>query len=84
MGTIDLDVISDKVASLNNTKTTLQKELDSLKVPVAESVMTDEEIRSIAGLMKDDLPLEDKRSIVQSLIYYIEIDEEKIIVHWKF
>ena len=84
LGTIDLDVISDKVASLNNTKTTLQKELDSLKVPVAESVMTDEEIRNIAGLMKDDLPLEDKRSIVQSLIYYIEIDEEKIIIHWRF
>ena len=84
LGTIDLDVISDKVAGLNNTKTTLQKELDSLKVPVAESVMTDEEIRNIAGLMKDDLPLEDKRSIVQSLIYYIEIDEEKIIIHWRF
>ena len=84
LGTIDLDVISDKVASLNKTKTTLSKELDSLKVPVAESVMTEEQIRTIAGLMKDDLPLEDKRSIVQSLIYYIEIDEEKVIIHWKF
>lgn len=84
LGTIDLDVISDKVSILNNTKTTLTKELDSLKVPVSESVMTDEEIRTIAGLMKDDLPLEDKRSIVQSLIYYIEIDEEKIIIHWRF
>lgn len=84
LGTIDLDVISDKVASLNSTKTTLQKELDSLKVPVSESVMTEEQIRTIAALMKDDLPLEDKRSIVQSLIYYIEINEEKIIIHWKF
>ena len=84
LGTIDLDVISDKVASLNKTKTTLTKELDSLKVPVSESVMTDEEIRTIAGLMKDDLPLEDKRSVVQSLIYYIEIDEENVIIHWKF
>ena len=84
LGTIDLDVISDKVSILNKTKTTLTKELDSLKVPVSESVMTDEEIRTIAGLMKDDLPLEDKRSIVQSLIYYIEIDEENVIIHWKF
>ena len=84
LGTIDLDVISDKVSNLNNTKTTLTKELDSLKVPVAESVMTEEQIRTIAGLMKDDLPLEDKRSIVQSLIYYIEIDEENVIIHWKF
>ena len=84
LGTIDLDVISDKVSNLNKTKTTLSKELDSLKVPVPESVMTEEQIRTIAGLMKDELPLEDKRSIVQSLIYYIEIDEEKIIIHWKF
>lgn len=84
LGTIDLDVISDKVSILNNTKASLSKELDSLKVPASESVMTDEEIRTIAGLMKDDLPLEDKRSIVQSLIYYIEIDEEKIVIHWKF
>ena len=84
LGTIDLDVISEKVSNLNSTKTTLTKELDSLKVPVSESVMTDEEIRTIAGLMKDDLPLEDKRNIVQSLIYYIEIDEDNIILHWKF
>lgn len=84
LGTIDLDVISDKVANLNNTKTTLSKELDSLKVPVPESVMTEEQIRTIAALMKDDLPLEDKRNIVQSLIYYIEIDEDDIIIHWKF
>ena len=84
LGTIDLDVISDKVAGLNNTKTALSKELDSLKVPETKDVMTDEEIRSVAALMKDDLPLEDKRDIVQSLIYYIEIDEEKVNIHWKF
>jgi site-specific DNA recombinase len=84
LGTIDLNVISDKVAELNKTKTALTKELDSLNVPETKDVMTDEQIRSIAALMKDDLPLEDKRNIVQSLIYYIEIDEEKIIIHWKF
>lgn len=84
LGTIDLDVISEKVSDLNSTKTALSKEMDSLNVPDTEDVMTDEQIRSIAALMKDDLPLEDKRNIVQSLIYYIEIDEENIIIHWKF
>ena len=84
LGTIDLDVISEKVASLNNTKTTLTKELDTMNVHNEKNVMTDEQIRSVAALMKDDLPLEDKRNIVQSLIYYIEIDEENIIIHWKF
>lgn len=84
LGTIDLDVISDKVAALNKTKTALLKELDTLDVPSKDNVMTDEQIRNLAALMSDDLPLEDRRSIVQSLIYYIEIDEENIIIHWKF
>lgn len=84
LGTIDLDVISDKVAALNTTKTALSKELDSLNIPKKENELTTDEIRSIAALMTDDLPLEDKRNIVQSLIYYIEIDEENIIIHWKF
>lgn len=84
LGSIDLDVISEKVGSLNNTKTTLTKELNSMNVPDNKDIMTNEEIRNIAALMTDDLPLEDKRNIVQSLIYYIEIDEENIIIHWKF
>ena len=83
LGTIDLDVISDKVTELNITKTALQKELDSLKVPDKES-MADEEIKSIASMWSDDLPLDDKRNIVKSLINYIEIDDENIIIHWKF
>lgn len=84
LGSIDLDVISEKVADLNNTKTALKKELDSLNVPDTDSDMTEEQIREIASLMTDDLLLEEKRSIVQSLIYYIEIDEENILIHWKF
>lgn len=84
LGTIDLDVISDKVASLNETKTALTKELDSMNVPDKDAGLTSEQIQEIASLMTDDLPLEDKRNIVQSLIYYIEIDEENVIIHWKF
>ena len=84
LGTIDLDVISDKVAALNDTKQTLTKELDSLNVPEEKEVMTAEQVRTVAALMKDDLPLEDKRKIIESLIYYIEIDNENIIIHWKF
>ena len=84
LGTIDLDVISEKVSELNKTKTALSKELESLNVPDDKNVMPDEQVRSIAALMKDDLPLEDKRNIVQSLIYQIEIDEDDVTIHWKF
>ncbi len=84
LGTIDIDVISEKVGGLNTAKTALTKELDSMSVPDTNDVMTTEQIRSVAALMKDDLPLEDKRNILQSLIYYIEIDNDNIIIHWKF
>lgn len=84
LGTIDLDVISEKVSGLNSTKTALTKELETMKVPAPENVMTDEQIRDTAALMEKDFPLEDKRNILQSLIYYVEIDGENILIHWRF
>ena len=84
LGSIDLDIISTKVTSLNETKGALQKEIDSLDVPDSDE-MTVEEIQSIASMMDDEnLTLADKRNIIQSLIYYIEIDNEKVLIHWKF
>ena len=84
LGTIDMDVISTKVAELNKTKTSLQKEIDSLDIPDSDE-MTVDEIQSIAAMMSDEkLTLQDKRNIIQSLIYYIEIDNDDILIHWKF
>jgi site-specific DNA recombinase len=84
LGSIDMDVISTKVTELNKTKTSLQREMESLDVPDSDE-MTVEEIQSIAAMMNDEsLTLVDKRNIIQSLIYYIEIDNEDIIIHWKF
>ena len=84
MGSIDMDLISTKVSELNKTKTALQSELNSLDVP-DEDEMTVEEIQSIASMMDNaNLDLAEKRSIIQSLIYYIEIDGEDILIHWKF
>jgi site-specific DNA recombinase len=85
LGTIDMDVISTKVTELNKTKLALQKELDALDVPDEDEEMTTEEIQSIASMMNDEsLTLQDKRNIIQSLIYYIEIDNDDILIHWKF
>jgi site-specific DNA recombinase len=84
LGSIDLDVISTKVAELNKTKLSLQKEITSLDVPDSDE-MTVEEIQSMAAMMSDEkLSLTDKRNIIQSLIYYIEIDNDDILIHWKF
>ncbi len=86
LGNMPLDVINQKVTDLNTTKTALEKELDSLNIPdTDDNGMTNEQIQNLADLINDkDLDLEEKRKIVQSLIYYIEIDEENIYVHWKF
>ena len=86
LGSIDLDMISNKVAEMNKTKTALEKELESLEVPDAKGDgLTAEKIQEIASLMNDEgLELSDKRNIVQSLIYYIEIEDENILIHWKF
>ena len=84
LGTIDLDVISEKVNELNGNKAALTKELDTLNVPDDKEALTVQQVQDIASLMTDDLPIEDKRNIVQSLIYYIEIDEDDVLVHWKF
>lgn len=81
-----IELIDKQIADLNDTKIALEKELESLDVPDTDNEgMTTEEIQTLADVMNDkDLTLEDKRNIVQSLIYYIEIDDEDILVHWKF
>lgn len=86
LGNMPLDVISKKVTDLNDTKMALEKELESLNVPdTDEDGMTDEQIQSLADMINSkDLTLEERRQIVQSLIYYIEIDNEDVIIHWKF
>ena len=85
LGSIDLDFINTKVSDLNKTKTDLQKEIEALSGSTnEEEKLTLEQVQSIAALFNHDLTLEQKRSIVQSLIYYIEIDNEDVLIHWKF
>lgn len=86
LGSIPIDVINQKVTSLNDTKIALEKELENLAAPDTDDEgMTNEEIQTLAKMMNDEnLSLEEKRQIIQSLIYYIEIDNENIAIHWKF
>lgn len=86
LGNMPLDMINKKVAALNKTKAALENELDSLDVPDADDDgMTNEQIQNLAELINDkELTLEEKRAVVQSLIYYIEIDNDDVYVHWRF
>ena len=81
-----IELIDKQIADLNETKIALEKELESLDVPDTDDEgMTIKEIQTLASMMNDkDLTLKDKRNIVSSLIYYIEIDDENVLIHWKF
>lgn len=85
LGNIDLDFINEKVSELNQTKTSLQKELEALNgANNSDDVLTLEQVQSVAQILTDDMDIEQMREIVRSLIYYIEIDNEDIYIHWKF
>ena len=86
LGNMPIDDINKNISALNETRTALQKELDSLDIPETDKDgMSVEQIQTLAAMINNkDLSLEDKRNIVQSLIYYIEIDNEDILIHWKF
>ena len=86
LGNMPIEDINKNISALDETRTALKKELDSLEIPdTEEEGMTVEQIQTLASLLNNkDLTLEDKRNIVQSLIYYIEIDNENVVIHWKF
>lgn len=81
-----IELIDKQISDLNDKKMALEKELESLDAPdTDDDGMTNEEIQTLASVINNkDLTLEDKRNIVQSLIYYIEIDDEDVLIHWKF
>lgn len=85
LGSIDLDFINKKVADLNATKTSLNKEIESLSGTTDDDTkLAPDEVKALAMAFGDDATLEQKRAIVQSLIYYIEIDGDDVYIHWKF
>lgn len=84
LGAMSIDLINQKVAALNETKMKLEKEMDGLNVTEDGEELSDEQITDLAAALTDDLDLEAKRRIVQSLIHFIEIGTDEVIIHWKF
>ena len=85
LGHFDLDAINSKVVSLNDTKAKLQKERDSLQGSTEEhNRLTPEQVKTTAELFSEDVDIALQRQAVQSLINYIEIDNENVLIHWNF
>ena len=85
IGKFTIDQVSNKIDPLNERRTSLEKELESLNASTGE--LTEEETLRIVKSFEEALEREDFneiRLIIETLIYYIEIDNEDVYIHWKF
>lgn len=86
MDTMSKEVLTDKVHELNEQKTKLEAELDSIRAE-QNSKLTKDQISHIV----EDFPevlnrgdFEEIRTVIGELIEKIDIDNEDITIHWNF
>lgn len=85
IGKFTIDQVSGKVDPLNEHRKALQNELDALTAEKGE--LTEEETIQIVQSFEDILASGDFEKIrltIETLIYYVEIDNEDVYIHWKF
>lgn len=85
LGTFTIDQVSEKVDPLNEQKKGLEKELESLNADL--DVMTEEEVQEIVSTFAEVIDRKDINEIrlaIESLISYIEIENDDVYIHWKF
>lgn len=85
IGKFTIDQVSSKVDPLNDTRRNLQKELETLNAESGR--LTPEEALEIIADLQEALEIgdfTDIRTLIETLIYYIEIDNDDIYIHWKF
>lgn len=85
IGKFTIDQVSGKVDPLNESRKKLERELEALNAESGR--LTEEETREILATYADVIEYGDFneiRLVVESLIYYIELDNDDIYIHWKF
>lgn len=85
IGKFTIEQVSSKTDPLNETRKNLKKELDSLNASLGK--ITEEETIKLVNSFEEVLSygdFEEIRTLIESLIYYIELDNEKVFIHWKF
>lgn len=84
-GVFTIEQVSEKVNPLNEQRQGLLKELE--KVNAVSGAITAEEalgyIQSFEEVVEDG-DFAQIRFILESLIYYIELDNDEVYIHWKF
>lgn len=85
IGKFTIDQVSGKVDPLNEQRRNLERELEQLNAEAG--AITEEEAFEIINSFGDILDREDLNEIrlaIETLIYYIDIDDEDVYIHWKF
>lgn len=85
IGKFTIPQVSEKIDPLNEEKKALENEL--LTLNISENAMDEDEIQEIATSLEDVLKrgeLDEIRLVVESLISYIELDNDDVYIHWKF
>lgn len=80
-----IEQVSEKVDPLNEKRSALEKELQKLNSE--RGAITEERAIEIINSFEDVLErgdFDEIRLIIESLIYYIELDEDNVYIHWKF
>lgn len=85
IGRFTIDQVSSKVDPLNEMRNGLQRELDTLNAESGR--LTEEEAIEIFSTFDEVFErgdFDEIRLFIESLIYYIEIDNDDVYIHWKF
>lgn len=85
IGKFTIDQVSSKVDPLNEQKTKLEKELNDLNAEAgALSVEEAIELFKSFGEIFERGDFNEIRLFLETMIYYIEMDNEDVYIHWKF
>jgi site-specific DNA recombinase len=85
IGKFTIDQVSAKVDPLNETRRNLQRELEALNAETGR--ITETQAREVVETFEELIDrgnFDEIRLAVETLIYYVEIDNEDIIIHWRF
>lgn len=85
LGVFTIDQVSDKVTPLNEKKNALTHELEKLNAETGK--LSEEDAIEIVNSFEDILEggdFNEIRLVIESLIYYIELDNDDVYIHWKF
>lgn len=85
LGMFTIEQVSNKVEPLNEQKQALECELDLLNSEVG--ILSEEETLEIVksfDVILENGNFEEIRFIIDSLIRYIELDNDDVYIHWKF